>query len=252
MTRHLRGRVGGACGLLTACLLATTAHAAILTSVAFNSATGAAGITSWPIPYTVSTPGANPSVYNSAENNYGGSSLFSLAESWTATTSGALTDVQMMISGTAPVTFNVALYDAGTTGWANIGSGTYVPGGNVSNNLFADTTPQTWNGYTAAGATAAVLHFALSGADQASIVAGRQYIFEISSTTNPNGMVWLRNPGNPTDYASGQAFRQRSPLNGNALRDMSLATTVVPEPGSLALGAAAGTAGLALRRRKAT
>jgi len=212
------------------------ASAAISTSISLNSVSGIAGITSWPNAYT-ETSRANPSQYSIGEGSYGGASLYSLGQSWTATTSGNLTRMQIAISGTAPVSFNVALYDAGTSGWANIGSGTYNPGVNVSANLFSDTSVQTWAQFTLPGATAGVLDFSLSGADQVSIVAGRQYIFEISSTTNPGGMIWYRNGDNTIEYAGGQAFRQRSPLNGNAARDMTLAATVVgvPEPTSAAL-----------------
>jgi hypothetical protein len=223
-------RLTGVFGLVLAG--AFSAQAAITTGVAFNSTTGAAGITAWPNPYIVTSTSANPGVnFTVGENNYGGASLFSIGQSWTATTSGNLTDIQITISGTAPVSFTVSLFDAGTSGWADISSGTYVPGGNVSANLFTDTSIQTWSGYTLGGANAAVLDFALTGADQVSIVAGRQYIFEISSTSNPNGMVWFRQ-GATGNYTGGQAFRQRAPLNGNPARDMTIAANVVavPEP----------------------
>ncbi|MGC3957762.1 MAG: PEP-CTERM sorting domain-containing protein [Verrucomicrobiota bacterium] len=223
-------KVLAALGLAVAAV--SPVSAAISTSISFNSTSGIAGITSWPNAYTDTTL-ANPSGYNVGENNYGGASLFSLGQSWTATTSGNLTRLQIAISGTAPVSFNVSLYDGGTSGWADITSGTYTPGGNVSANLFADTSVQTWQQFTLQGATAGVLDFSLSGADQVSIIAGHQYIFEISSTSNPNGMVWYRGS---LPYAGGSAFRQRSPLNG-AVRDMTLAATVVtvPEPASAAL-----------------
>ncbi len=222
---------------------ASSVQATITTSVSFNSTTGIGGITSWPNPYTVSSvTNGNPSGFNSAENNYGGSSLFSLGQSWTATVAGNLTDVQITISGTAPVGFNVNLFDAGTSGWADIGSGTYAPGGNVSANLFSDTSLQVWSGFTLSGATAAVLDFSLTGADQVSIVSGHQYIFEISSTTNISNLIWFRMANNALDYPDGQAFRQRSPLNGNPLRDMAIAVNVaaVPEPSSLAFIAIGG------------
>ena len=44
-----------------------------------------------------------------------------------------------MISGTAPVSFNLSLYDGGTSGWADQGGTAYNPGVNVSAKLFTDT-----------------------------------------------------------------------------------------------------------------
>jgi PEP-CTERM motif len=237
---------------LCAALAATSASAAIVTSMTANSTTGIAGITSWPTPFTnsstgLTTPANDPSDYAQPENNYGGASLFSLAQSWTATTSGKLTDVQITITGTAPVSFNVALYESATG--LDTGGSSYTPGsGGVSNNLFADTAVQTWNGFTVQGASAGVLDFALSGADQVNIVAGNRYVFEISSTTNPNGMIWFRNAVDAIAYPGGQAFRQRAGLNGNGNRDLAMAVNVVPEPSCLAL-ASLGALAL-LRRRK--
>ena len=230
----------------------SSASAAISTSISFNSTTGLPGITSWPNSYT-ETSRANPSQYTIGENNYGGASLFSLGQSWTATTSGNLTRLQIAISGTAPVSFNVALYDGGTSGWANNGSASYSPSVNVSANLFADTSVQTWSQFTLPGATAGVLDFSLSDADQVSIIAGHQYIFEISSSANPSGMIWYRNGDNTIEYAGGQAFRQGAALNGNAARDMTLAVTVVavPEPASATLLGMSGLLILNHLRRRA-
>ena len=159
-----------------------------------------------------------------------------MAQSWLSNTTGNLTNIQIAITGTAPVSFNIAVYDAGTNDVSEITSGSYTPGsGGFSNNLLTDTSPQTWNGYTLQGATAGILNFALSGADQIPVVAGSSYIFEINSTTNPSGLGWFRGGASPA-YVDGQAFRQRSPLNG-ALRDMTLAVSVaaIPEPGTLSL-----------------
>jgi hypothetical protein len=218
-------------------LAASSASAAIINSVLADSTTGISGITSWPVAFTDDTPlGSNPSANATAEGNYGGASLFSLAQSWTATTNGVLTNLQMAITGAGGANFNVALYDGGTSGWADIGSGTYTPGTNVSNNLFTDTSTQTFAQYNVPGANAAVLSFALSGADQVPIVAGHQYIFEVSATTNIGSqMLWFRNGADAGNYAAGQGFRQRSPVNGNARRDFSLAATVVPEASSIVL-----------------
>ena len=104
---------------------ASSGFAAISASMAANSTTGIAGITSWPLPYN-DTSVANPSLFGVTENNYGGSSLFSMAESWTATASGNLEHVQITITGTAPVNFDVAVYQANANVWAEITTGTYT------------------------------------------------------------------------------------------------------------------------------
>lgn len=239
-------------GVLSAAMLMNaSAHAAITSTMSFNSTTGIAGITSWPTPYT-DTSRANPSQYSVTENNYGGSSLFSMAQSFTASATGILESVDIAITGTAPVSFDIALYAAGANDVTDIGSGTYTPGlGGYSNNLLTNGGNLTWGGYTVQGTTAGVLKFTMTNNDRVPIVAGQSYIFEISSTTNPNGLIWYRNGDNAIQYAGGQAFRQRSPLNGNPARDMAIAVNVlpVPEPASLALLGASMVATLFIRKR---
>jgi hypothetical protein len=233
---------------LCAALAVGSASAAITTSVTANSTTGIAGITSWPNPFNFASPAADPSSASVAETNYGGASLYSLAQSFVAPISGNLSRVQLAITGTAPVTFNVAVFDALAFPAVDVGAGTYAPGSNVSNNLLTTADPQTWTGYTLQGANAAVLDFSLSGSDQVSVTAGKTYIFEVSSTSNLVNMGWFRTIANAPN---GQAFRQRAPLNGNNARDMALAATIVPvpEPSCLVLGGLAALALATLRRR---
>lgn len=225
-----------------------SASAAISTSVVFNSTTNFAGITTWPHPVTVNSAevaGNSPGTYITVTEGNLGNIVdgFSFAQSFTATTTGKLTEVQLPITGTAPVSFRLHVYDGLGKDWTDISvydpdgdmSGNqFVPGTDVSNDLLADTTVQTWLGYTEMGATAAVLGVTLTGADQVSIDSGKTYIVEFE--LNPDNDINFANPllvgrngangDNSTNYTGGQAFRARKPLNGNALRDIAMAITV--------------------------
>lgn len=246
--------------IMCVALIATAVSTPAFATITLNmyGYTGISSITSWPVPYTdMST--TNPSLFSQIEGNFGTSSLYSLAQSWKATTSGALTNIQIAVGDKAvmtSVTYNISVYEdtpPTTEDWSDVLTGTYNPGGNVSNDLLVTQTNFTWSG---CGGTskAAVLDFALSGTDQASIVAGRTYIFEISMTSNPNNnMLWYRNTSNTTNYTDGQAFRKRSPLTTSSgqYRDMTLAVTVdgnpTPEPATVAL---LGLGALSLIHRK--
>ncbi|MGA2092207.1 MAG: hypothetical protein ABSH16_02210 [Sedimentisphaerales bacterium] len=189
-------------------------------------------ISSWPQPFT-DTSTAVPSTFSQAENNYG-SAPYSLAQSWTATTSGSLSRIQLLISGTAPVSFKINLYDAyvwdgkenSASDWSDVGSKEYKPGGNVSKNLFSSTLPVTWTGFTNQGDQVGVLEIVLTGADSVPIEKGHQYIFEIASDSDIKNMMWYRNASSETNYSGGQAFRQANPLNGSNARDFAAAFTV--------------------------
>ena len=243
------------------------AHAAVTASVTGNSTTGS--FSAWPtLPNAGdSTAGnTNLSQFNSAENNYGSGPPTggSLSQSFLCTQSGTLSDLEFVISGTAPVTFNAALYDAGTTtglsdtsvnaygNGADVANGTPGSGGVVvpvsSNLLPASSTGLIWNGFTQTGANAAVLDVHVDPSDNVNLVSGHEYVFEVNSPSSAANFLWLRMANNAVDYANGQAFRSRAPLNGNPARDMSFGAIVAPEPASVALIGIAFTA-LAARRR---
>jgi hypothetical protein len=216
---------------VVAALLGSQAMAAVeVNSVGFPAIEN---ISSWPQPFT-DTSTAVPSTFSQAENYYGSNAPYSLAQSWTATISGSLSRIQLLISGTAPVSFKINLYDAyvwdgkenSASDWSDIGSKEYKPGEKISKNLFLSTLPVTWTGFTNQGDQAGVLEIVLTGADSVPIEKGHQYIFEVTSDADITKMTWYRNAAQETNYSGGQAFRQANPLNGMAARDFAAAFTV--------------------------
>jgi hypothetical protein len=205
------------------------------------------GFTTWPVvPNTADAAGWSAGSYvgNGAEiGQFDSAQGFNatLGQSFAALTTGTLTDVEMEITGNpSGVTVNLAIYSAGAASGnslADTGSNTYAPGvGAVSTNLLAaDATGVVLPAYGVVGTTGAIFDFQFSGADAITLTAGQEYIFEVGTTST--AILWPRMANNALDYPAGQGFSARSPINGNALRDLSLgvAVSAVPEPTSLGL-----------------
>lgn len=225
--------------------LAAPSTAAVTLSVGFNSLSNFAGITAWPSAPTVdiTSKAPSPGAYITVPDGNLGNAVdgFSFGQSFTATTSGKLTKIQLPVTGSAPRSFTLSIYDGLALDWTDISAfdwnmdtdpDPYRPGIDVSNNLLADDSVLTWNQYTQEGATAAVLDFALTGADQIDIVEGKTYIVEFLLSEDPSGQFLIgrngRNNDSSTNYEGGQAFHHREPFNGNALRDIAMAFTIVP------------------------
>lgn len=234
-------------GLFLALITAVPTYGAVTVSTAFNSTTNYAGITAWPITPTVDTTAAagSPGAFlvNNIEGNWGDAFVgFGLSQSFVATTDGKLANVQIAVTGnisTAP-TFQMNVYEAlGTADFtdiscydpdANMSCDAYTPNStDLSANLLTDTSQHAWGQYTLEGANAAVLNMTLTGADQINIVNGKTYIVEFTLQTAPSDTIlWGRMANNAFNYANGQAFRSRTPLNGNNMRDLAMAVTIAP------------------------
>lgn len=164
---------------------------------------------------------------------------FSFAQSFTATTTGKLTRIQLPVTGMAPQSFHLNIYDGLDNDLTDINffdpnmdmiNDPYIPGTSVSNNLLTDTALQTWTGYTVMGANVAVVDLSLTGADAIDVVTGKTYIVEFDLGAEFNSQLFVgRNGNNTTNYTGGQAFRARktlSPADPMGYRDIGMAFTI--------------------------
>jgi glucuronoarabinoxylan endo-1,4-beta-xylanase len=165
----------------------------------------------------------NPSTtLNSTEGNWGSSAPYELGQSFTATVSGTLTNIQ--IYGTGRNTTNILyLYDMGpaiqylASQPAVITPGSNGVGGNLFSSNLTIAVPST--------ASASVMELTFSGADAVPLIGGHEYLFDIVSLS-ASGMYWDRDGGGTDVYPGGMAYRQNSEFNGGTTTDFSLAVTL--------------------------
>ena len=181
-------------------------------TVTQNAGPGATGWPNTPLIQTVSNPAAQSVV----GENFGRAS--SISETFTVPGSNnySLNTVYLYVGGgtgtssAAPVTLN--LYDLGGRTAPNPSS--YSPNFSLlggSKGLQISYTPQA-NG---------LLRFEFDGADQALLVAGHMYAFELDGVSGTDPLNWLRTISDT--YPGGAAYRNRSWINGTSARDFSMA-----------------------------
>jgi glucuronoarabinoxylan endo-1,4-beta-xylanase len=165
---------------------------------------------------------------NSAESNWGSSAPYSLGQSFTATVSGTLTNIQMYVTGKN--TTNVLyLYDMGPAiQYAAAQPSAIVPGSNsvttvVSGNLLSTNLQIVVTNMSGPQ----VVELAFSGVDAVQLVGGHEYYFSLVSLNSGSQMYWYRDGGSTDLYPGGAAYRQNSLINGSKTTDFSLAVTLI-------------------------
>jgi len=201
-------------GLLVA-LAAAPAFAGV--TVTQNGGPGAPSWPGTPIIQTVSDPSSQLPVGES----FAGAT--SIAETFTVSGSGnySLQTVYLYAGGgtgtSATATLVVNLYDLGGQTAPNPSS--YSP--NLSlfgagQGLAISYTPQP-NG---------LLRLDFDGADQALLIAGHMYAFELDGVSGTTPINWFRTTSDT--YPGGAAYRDRSWINGTSARDFGMALYGVP------------------------
>jgi PEP-CTERM motif len=178
-----------------------------------------------------------------------------LAQTFSLTTGGTLTDLQFGFSGGA-TTLGLFIFDLGPASAYTVAtSSTFTPSYNGgAANLLPNGLQFTYNGGAAGALNIADANFTGTGIN---LLAGEEYAVALEPTANP-AMQWSRSGAvvNPPDQEYrynqfGGTIGQYGALNG-AVRVASLAVTVTPEPTTMALmGAGIALCGLLIRRRKA-
>jgi hypothetical protein len=226
---------------------------------------GSPTFATFPNPTPLANVGGGGNAY-SAEGNFAmtqpptGNELYGnggLAQTFSLTTGGALTDLQFGFSGGAS-TLGLYLFDLGSSSSYTVATGStftpsYNPGGDA--NLVPSGIQFTYNGGASGVLNVADVNFTGTGI---TLLANEEYAVALEPTSTP-ALQWSRSGSlspNPPDQgyrynAQTWAVDKYSAINGG-IRVFSLAVTTVPEPTIMALmGAGIALSGVLIRRRKA-
>ena len=219
-------------------LFALTASAAVTAASAQNvTITGTGLTTTWSGAPALST--GLPTLFTVPEANYTATTsvLPMLGQTFTATTSGTLADIQIYAGG-APGDNYIFLWDLGAASSYAAVSGASMPASLTTlspypeaNNLFSVGSYFHFNG---GGQSVRVLTFA-SDNNAISINAGDLYFFGIAPSVTSAVMSWQRVSGDV--YSGGAGYREAGLVNGGTDKDFGMAVDVtpVPEPSTMAL-----------------
>lgn len=200
---------------------------------------------------TVATP-----TFAAAEGNFGGTGNNGLGQTFSLTTAGILSQIQIGMAGSG--TFGIALYDLGVGPQTPTTTSSFTVGTDLlsSGSAVTSFTPTAFTG-------SQVANFTFTGADAITLQANEYYMFVLTTgtaNTASSTIQWTRGGSAGATFTGGQFFRASSgttvlgAINGSIRQgDFALTTTPIPapEPTTLALAGLGGLASLvALRRKK--
>ncbi|HKO18222.1 MAG TPA: hypothetical protein VJU82_04985 [Acidobacteriaceae bacterium] len=173
------------------------------------------GATSWPGGPLIQTV-SNPSSQLVVGESFGAATNISETFTVPGPNNYSLQTIYLYVGGgtgtTATATVTLNLYDLGGRVAPNPSS--YGPGLNLfggGKGLAVSYTPQP-NG---------LLRLDFDGNDQALLVAGHMYAFELAGVSGTNPLNWLRSISDT--YSGGAAYRNRAWINGTSARDFGIA-----------------------------
>jgi hypothetical protein len=236
-------------------VVALTISSALLVASAQNVIfTGSGQGANWVGTPTLQT--GSPGTFTIGENNYTASPsvLPMLGQTFTATISGTLSDIQILASGAGGNNY-VYLWDLGAASSYAAVSGASMPS-SLSTlpgyssfsyaNLFSDGSYFNWGG----SGNIFVRTLTFPG-QTISLTAGDLYYFGIAPNLTSAVITWQRVSTDP--YSGGAAYREGGVINGTpGIRDFGMAVdiTPIPEPSTLALISLVGGAALLGWRQK--
>jgi hypothetical protein len=193
--------------------------------------------------------------FAAAEGNFGGTGNNGLGQTFSLTTGGTLSSIQIGLAGAPATTYGIALYDLGIAPPVPTTSSSFTVGSDLLSSGAA-VTSFSMGAFTGSQ----VANLAFSGADAVTLSANEYYMFVLmtgTAATASSTIQWTRGGSAGATFTGGQFFRANSgstgfgALNG-AIRqgDFALTVTAVPEPASIALMGLATLAGVMFIRRK--